>query len=393
MGTESQLPPGYIHFAHTLRGIACAVVVFAHLVIAFGCMPDVVASLTGIQSNLPVAKPIHNLSKATPFSYGGLGVAIFFLVSGFVIPLSLVRSTPIAFIVSRFFRLIPTYACCLAITLFALYSTHRYFGQNYSIPWTNILVHIGLVRDLVPYPAIDGVVWTLEVECRFYLACILIVPLIRTANLWGIFAISLVFTIAIIAIQSTATPWLNSRPLASTLWASFRLAALSIDFMWMGTVLSFQMRGLCTLKSTLITIAGLNTLFVAQLYFGGAYPSSASFSLLLSYQLALALFGLAYAFRDRFPKHALLDRLANISYPLYALHGTIGYCLETILFQWTGNHYVSILFTLPLVLLMASAVHHAIELPTQRAGKLLSKQWSKRPQPTPQLQQAAIKVS
>jgi len=58
MGTEPQIRQGHIDFAHTLRGIACAFVVFAHLVIAFGSMPDVVTSVTGIQSILPVSQPI-----------------------------------------------------------------------------------------------------------------------------------------------------------------------------------------------------------------------------------------------------------------------------------------------------------------------------------------------
>jgi len=300
-------------------------------------------------------------------------VAVFFLVSGLVVPLSLARSTPRAFVISRFFRLIPTYACCLAITVSVLWATHYYFGQSYSVPWLSIFAHIGLVRDLIPFAAIDGVVWTLEVESRFYLACVLMLPLIRAANLRGIFAINLFLTIVVIAVENFAKPWMQSSPMANTLMGSFRLATLSIVYMWIGTVLSLQMRGLCTLKSALIAIVGLDTLFVAQLYFGGMYPSSVHFIILLSYQLALALFGLAYVFRNRFPKHILLDRLANISYPLYALHGTIGYCLETLLYQWTGNQYLSILIAIILLLFLATAVHHAIERPTQRAGKQLAK--------------------
>ena len=54
------------------------------------------------------------------FSLGHTGVALFFLVSGFVIPGAFDARTRWAFVVSRAWRLWPTYAAGLTLTIAAL---------------------------------------------------------------------------------------------------------------------------------------------------------------------------------------------------------------------------------------------------------------------------------
>eukprot|EP01012_Entosiphon_sulcatum_P024439 TRINITY_DN29606_c0_g2_i1.p1 TRINITY_DN29606_c0_g2~~TRINITY_DN29606_c0_g2_i1.p1 ORF type:complete len:112 (-),score=0.57 TRINITY_DN29606_c0_g2_i1:25-360(-) len=101
-----------IEFANSLRGIAALMVLIAHLYGVFWLNRDVVATLT--------YAPLLPGSQMTPwyisllwlvpeFSWGLAGVAIFFLVSGFVIPFSLATLSARQFPVNRVFRILPTY--------------------------------------------------------------------------------------------------------------------------------------------------------------------------------------------------------------------------------------------------------------------------------------------
>ena len=76
-------------FADTLRGIAAGLVLLDHTLDLAGL------SLT---------------AKFPLLSLGQLGVALFFLVSGFVIPISLPKYSVPGFLVARVLRIYPTYA-------------------------------------------------------------------------------------------------------------------------------------------------------------------------------------------------------------------------------------------------------------------------------------------
>ncbi len=68
-----------------------------------------VAGLTGIiRSSVPWPAGAE-LVIASPINFGAFGVALFFLISGFVIPLSFQSYGRLDFLVARFFRIYPTY--------------------------------------------------------------------------------------------------------------------------------------------------------------------------------------------------------------------------------------------------------------------------------------------
>ncbi|MCQ4062259.1 acyltransferase, partial [Klebsiella pneumoniae] len=61
---------------------------------------------------LDVSMPVYLgwLHRLPQFNWGAFGVALFFLISGFVIPFSFVKATWLSFLVGRFFRIFPLYA-------------------------------------------------------------------------------------------------------------------------------------------------------------------------------------------------------------------------------------------------------------------------------------------
>ena len=103
---------------------------------------------------------------------GYLGVNLFFMISGFVIFMTLERtSEPKDFLVSRFSRLYPAYWVA-AILTFATEALAPELGKNIS--WAQALGNVLMFQNLVGIPSIDGVYWTLEVELLFYWAMLLI---------------------------------------------------------------------------------------------------------------------------------------------------------------------------------------------------------------------------
>src|SRR5436305_3617009 len=97
MDASSSAPPR-LAFLDALRGVAALAVVAAH-----------------IQAHL--ADPVGDIAPARYFSAGQFGVTLFFLVSGFVIPMTLERGSPRSFWIKRVCRLYPLYWASLALAL------------------------------------------------------------------------------------------------------------------------------------------------------------------------------------------------------------------------------------------------------------------------------------
>lgn len=100
------------------------------------------------------------------FDYGHYGVQLFFMISGFVIFLTLSRcKTASDFIVSRVSRLFPAYwaAMSLTATVGLLWPLP---DQHYSI--YQLAINGTMLQSYLYVPSIDGVYWTLSYELGFY---------------------------------------------------------------------------------------------------------------------------------------------------------------------------------------------------------------------------------
>ncbi len=140
-----QFNVGRLTFIDQLRGIACLMVVMCHL--------------NGLFTY-----------------YGALGVEIFFVLSGFIIPYS-VRKIDITnvkllyvFLVRRFVRLAPPYYASIFIT-FLIYSAQNIFLKNHHIVLPSpldILASIFFLQFILNFEPINPVYWTICIESQFY---------------------------------------------------------------------------------------------------------------------------------------------------------------------------------------------------------------------------------
>lgn len=121
-------------------------------------------------------------------SYGYLGVEVFFVISGFVIPYSLYRGGYKLpqygkFVLKRIIRLDPPYLVTiiliLALGYLSLILPYAKMGEFHATA-TQILLHLGYLNTFFQYEWLNDVFWTLAIEFQYYLLIGLAYPLLTS---------------------------------------------------------------------------------------------------------------------------------------------------------------------------------------------------------------------
>jgi peptidoglycan/LPS O-acetylase OafA/YrhL len=384
---------GKIWFAHMLRGLAALSVAIHHLCVAFWVANPAMAELAHT-SPLAAIRHLPHLAVARNLAQyglegGPLGVAVFFLVSGFVIPISLEKVRWKQFLVQRVFRLYPTYWVGLTLTCGAmlLYAVVHELPRpvHFSAYWKSLT----LCRDWLWAPSLDGITWTLEIEIKFYLLCAFLsaVSSLRSAR-----ALLASMTLLALAVHLTGDLHPSLAELAPRLYRLHYVlscAAPYIPYMFIGTCFYNHFRGYWSTAKLCATTTILYSLAFISLRNGHLADHTTYF--LGSYSMALVAFSIAYLLRDRLPRSRVLDGLANISYPLYCVHGVIGYVLLSEMVGRGLNPYGAIGLTFAVVVPCAYLIHRAVEQPsiglgriaihTRFLGRLLATEPARKPAP------------
>ncbi|MGC4024848.1 MAG: acyltransferase [Mesorhizobium sp.] len=151
------------HFVDGLRGFAAMWVVLFHAKF----------HLTALMAMLP------GVVNHSIFIAGENGVAVFFVLSGFVIAYS-VRNAPntfaflARFALRRSVRLDPPYwASMVVVGIFAFISARVTHTQIEFPGWYSVAVHMAYMQELLGVKEINTVYWTLTYEIQFYIIYIL----------------------------------------------------------------------------------------------------------------------------------------------------------------------------------------------------------------------------
>jgi peptidoglycan/LPS O-acetylase OafA/YrhL len=143
--------------------------------------------------------------------------------------------------------------------------------------------------------------------------------------------------------------------------------------MFIGVLLNYLYQGKLMTYVAWSGILILFVLFYAQWSVG---PYGDSLALAWSYLFALSTFSFAYYFPNLFKGNRVFDFLANISYPLYVVHGVFGYVGLRIMLDLGLNAEASLVLVTSSCLLLAWFIHVLIERPTQRLGKRLGNRFN-----------------
>lgn len=132
-----------------LRGVAAVLVVTYHFTSGYGG-----------EFGWGPTRPLFN------FPVAQAGVAIFFVISGFVISLTLERSNSVQdFAASRFSRLFPIFWAACALTTALILITGF---DPFHLTGLGILTTATMLNGLVGEPFVDPSYWTLTRELLFY---------------------------------------------------------------------------------------------------------------------------------------------------------------------------------------------------------------------------------
>ena len=276
-------------------------------------------------------------------AYGWLGVDVFFVISGFVIPLALLRerynlSNYRRFLLKRLTRLYPPYLASLAVgvALLGLYSIYK--GQSeVNLDAHDLLLHLGLLNDLFGRPWINSIYWSLAIEFQFYLMVGLFFPLLFSSEPWRRYVGYAAFVLPVFALPS-----------------SIFLFHFSFLFL-MGILIIQYASGLLRRLEylTLLIVCSLGILLVAGLVV-----------------LYAALFTVAAItfLKRRIP---VLDDLGRISYSFYLLHGSLGSLVLFVLLRFTNvsgelQKLLVLLLSVFASVCFATVAYYLIERPAKR---------------------------
>jgi peptidoglycan/LPS O-acetylase OafA/YrhL len=147
---------------------------------ALRCIAAVSIVLFHINVTYPIFKPrlFQDCLK-----FGATGVDLFFIISGFVILLTLEKTkTWKDFVIRRCARLYPSYWICVTLTTASLVIYWACTHQPYLPTLRQYLPNMTMFQHYFNVPNIDDVYWTLIIEMLFYLFMLLLFSIKQLKN-------------------------------------------------------------------------------------------------------------------------------------------------------------------------------------------------------------------
>jgi peptidoglycan/LPS O-acetylase OafA/YrhL len=402
-------PPGSgkrrLAWLDALRGIAALCVVFDHL-------------------SYHDLEHVHTLVWKV-FDPGLYGIAVFFLVSGFIIPASLERGGSVRrFWVGRVFRLYPLFLAAIAIVLVMHQFNIGTLRGADAVPKAAVFSHLLMLSDILGVPSVINVLWTLSFEMVFYLllTALFVLGVHRRSGDYalgfGVAALALGGILPAVRLSHSALGVTKVAALADLLVIVGLLLAVStrgllrvfgaslaagtglvllvfndrriptegfviLALMFTGTMLYRWQEGqlgrtraiwTAVVVFALITAAG--AWHIGQVAAPAAYQAGTPRRWVISLAAAGLTFGIGLALRNRsFPP--FLAWLGLVSYSTYVLHYPVIYLYEKI--QYThGRHPIAIQLLLAaaflaVLLAVAALSYRLVERPMQLLGRRVGK--------------------
>jgi peptidoglycan/LPS O-acetylase OafA/YrhL len=301
-----------VHSVQMLRGIACLAVYFVHF------FSD--------QKLLPVSKLLVKASE-----YGYLGVQVFFVISGFIIPLSMYRNKYDiqnfgSLFKRRIIRIELPYVASIVLFVLLKFIGYTAYGtqKTVDIDWSTVLLNIGYLNVFWGKEFINHVYWTLFVELQFYIYIGLFFGAIINKRFW-------VRHVAYLVIFGLNYWWVGS------------LLFHSHILIFMVGIFAFQYA---------IKIIELPEMLIgsAIVLFGNYYWTSNILHLDNSTPIALAsIFALGFIFLVK-QRWSVLDFLGKISFSLYLIHVPVTLVLLPILEPYLHRPYYILIYKLGILI-------------------------------------------
>ena len=306
-----------------------------------------------VQHALEMSYPKFLPWSVQHFNLGAFGVVVFFLVSGFIIPVSLERSHSLSvFWTNRFFRLYPMYWISLLTVLLLAWFKVWQLPQAFSIhPFLASVANFTMLQSFARVPDALGVYWTLALELVFYGFCsiLFLTGWLSRSLLWSYLATAGMA----LCVLAAGVGLHRSLPAG-------RLGLLVTAFVGTAIFRAYAQQ-ISKKRMPLLLAATFLTLFIGFWFRFHLYPSAeesdgwSMAGVSISWAAGYALFGLLYLLRNQeFPR--LILWTGRISYSLYLVHGIV-----LALLPRTLNPVVFFLAGIAVSLAIAAFTYYSIE--------------------------------
>ena len=277
---------------------------------------------------------------------GGVGVPIFFIISGYVITLTALRTAnPIKFIWARFIRLFPG----LFFSMLVVLIVGSRFIHTYQKPLPSFFTSITLTYNIYAIDPLTSVLWTLLIEIRFY------------------FLIFILLFIKPSAFKSQKSMLLIISILSILHFPVFGKVN-AIDHFLNGNSKYFFL-GICIFYSSRIQ---KESIFTGTLWimFSVYFAFDLAIFEGLNIRNSLIIFSVFVVFLSR---HIVLNRQVSrffsycglASYPMYLIHTHVGVAIKNILDVKLDNSILILLLCTALLTTISFTINRLLEAPLQ----------------------------
>lgn len=287
------------------------------------------------------AEYLHYDANTTFPRFGGIGVYLFFVISGYCIAMTAERSSNIGlFWLKRFTRLQPAFMACIAVTMITVAAL--------GLPGREVSITDAL-RNAIWYPLfgqtrfVDGAYWSLMEEAKFYAVFAVIYYLAPRQ--------SVVIFAAYTTIGATAfftNAWPDHQALI------YPYDGIAGPYFLFPSSLFFLM-GIAAYKSSktfqILTVAACVATIIAV--WG---RSEYAFCI-----AAISTLGMIGAQASRLRIWRPITFVGLISYPLYLIHQNVGIAIIRALYPLVENQYARIAVAVVLVLGLAALISWSVE--------------------------------
>lgn len=351
------------------------------------------------------------------FDPGRYGVLVFFLVSGYIVPVSLERHGQVRrFWISRLLRIHPllTVACAITLLPFVLGVRGLRAGLEDYAPGTAVLAHLTMLQDVLGVPNAINVLWTLSYEMVFYLlivalfvvgahrrsapvavsltvAAVTVGGLLPTAVLVRVLGVGPLVALTALALTAAIAAAVSGHPALRTAGGlaggvlAIVLATVDsrigpweglviLSMMFTGTVLYRAEHGQITKRtaalSTSLVLAGAVLAGVLNAHRSFPQDQVRSFQIYWtgSVLLAAVTFAAGWALRGRRIPSPLTD-LGTISFSLYLMHPVLLMLSDQLFGTPDHDDGLGLLLFVVVLIVTSRLTYRYIEAPFQRIGR------------------------
>lgn len=359
---------GYFSLVNQLRAIAALLVLWDHLVGQWLAQRGLTWGPETAVDRFVIG-PLNLIQHA-----GFLGVALFFLISGFVVTRAGWLEPGWSFVVRRVLRIYPPLIAAVGLAILVAYALHR-AGLG-SDAWNQLSLD-AIIKAMTlatyvttPQIVVVGVAWSLIIEIIFYALVLAVAPILKSSAPDLLAPVAILTVVVVVGL------------LERSFGPGFFLFAVSVSYvpiLVLGQIVFLvTQRGMsvpvgfaAAVLAWCVLVWGLERTQPVFLTAEGSYGSSLS--------VALAVFVAAVVAEDRIRPARWLDVVAARSYSIYLTHGIVGLFVLDLLWSRGTAYRWALVVALLGVAVATELMYRGVERPSIALARRLTRTRAPRP--------------